>query len=120
MFRLIYMFRKYAFIVIVGGLIAMSTAYAAEQEPFWPQFHGPRRDNLSTEQGLLKKWPEKLRRYFPLMWRPASRPMERYRRSRISRVPVCGLLPMEKPMRVWADPYSGRNHYDTHASQNGF
>ncbi|MHC4489515.1 MAG: PQQ-binding-like beta-propeller repeat protein [Planctomycetota bacterium] len=25
----------------------------------WPQFHGPNRDNLSTEKGLLKKWPEK-------------------------------------------------------------
>jgi outer membrane protein assembly factor BamB len=24
----------------------------------WPQFHGPRRDNLSTETGLLKQWPE--------------------------------------------------------------
>jgi len=24
----------------------------------WPQFHGPRRDNLSTETGLLKRWPE--------------------------------------------------------------
>jgi outer membrane protein assembly factor BamB len=24
----------------------------------WPQFHGPRRDNISTETGLLKKWPE--------------------------------------------------------------
>ncbi|NQT87334.1 PQQ-like beta-propeller repeat protein [bacterium] len=24
----------------------------------WPQFHGPKRDNMSTETGLLKKWPE--------------------------------------------------------------
>jgi len=24
----------------------------------WPQFHGPNRDNISTETGLLKKWPE--------------------------------------------------------------
>jgi len=23
----------------------------------WPQFHGPRRDNKSTETGLLKRWP---------------------------------------------------------------
>jgi len=23
----------------------------------WPQFHGPRRDNISTETGLLKRWP---------------------------------------------------------------
>lgn len=24
----------------------------------WPQFHGPRRDNVSTETGLLTRWPE--------------------------------------------------------------
>jgi outer membrane protein assembly factor BamB len=24
----------------------------------WPQFHGPRGDNISTETGLLKQWPE--------------------------------------------------------------
>ena len=24
----------------------------------WPQFHGPRRDNISTETGLLKRWPK--------------------------------------------------------------
>ena len=30
-----------------------SPAHAAE----WPQFHGPRRDNLSDETGLLKQWP---------------------------------------------------------------
>jgi len=23
----------------------------------WPQFHGPRRDNISTETNLLKRWP---------------------------------------------------------------
>jgi len=26
--------------------------------PCWPQFHGPGRDNMSTETGLLKQWPE--------------------------------------------------------------
>jgi hypothetical protein len=25
---------------------------------WWPQFHGPNRDNVSTETGLLKEWPE--------------------------------------------------------------
>ncbi len=24
----------------------------------WPEFHGPNRDNVSTEKGLLKQWPE--------------------------------------------------------------
>jgi len=28
------------------------------EQSFWPQFHGPNRDNISTEKGLLKKWPE--------------------------------------------------------------
>ncbi|MBW8042269.1 MAG: PQQ-like beta-propeller repeat protein [Planctomycetes bacterium] len=28
------------------------------KQAFWPQFHGPNRDNISTEKGLLKKWPE--------------------------------------------------------------
>ena len=23
----------------------------------WPQFHGPRRDNVSRETGLLERWP---------------------------------------------------------------
>ena len=32
--------------------------YGVDQKSFWPQFHGPNRDNISTEKGLLKKWPE--------------------------------------------------------------
>jgi outer membrane protein assembly factor BamB len=28
------------------------------QQPFWPEFHGPERDNISKETGLLKRWPE--------------------------------------------------------------
>ncbi|MFC1718081.1 PQQ-binding-like beta-propeller repeat protein [Candidatus Poribacteria bacterium] len=28
------------------------------EECYWPQFHGPRRDNLSGDTGLLKRWPE--------------------------------------------------------------
>jgi len=27
-------------------------------DSFWPQFHGPRRDNISDETGLLKIWPK--------------------------------------------------------------
>ena len=26
--------------------------------PYWPQFRGPKNDNLSTETGLLKEWPK--------------------------------------------------------------
>jgi len=38
------------------GNVAIRPAHAAASED-WPQFHGPRRDNISTETGLLKKWP---------------------------------------------------------------
>ncbi len=27
-------------------------------EPAWPAFHGPKADNISTDTGLLKTWPE--------------------------------------------------------------
>lgn len=39
-------------------LMGMGSSFVAADAPYWPQFHGPRRDNLSTETGLLKKWPE--------------------------------------------------------------
>jgi len=29
-----------------------------EGQPWWPCFHGPERDNISRETGLLKEWPE--------------------------------------------------------------
>ncbi len=41
------------------SLILTSLTYADIQDSFWPQFHGPNRDNISTEKGLLKKWPQK-------------------------------------------------------------
>ncbi len=31
---------------------------AAGQPAFWPRFHGPKGDNISTEVGLLKSWPD--------------------------------------------------------------
>ncbi len=50
--------RQVISVMLIGGLILTSIAYAADQDSFWPQFHGPNRDNISTEKGLLKKWPE--------------------------------------------------------------
>lgn len=35
-------------------------------EPSWPTFHGPERDNIVRETGLLKKWPEQGP---PLLWK---------------------------------------------------
>ena len=58
MFTSLAIIRQYIYIMLIGGLIVKSVAYAADQDPFWPQFHGPNRDNLSTEKGLLKEWPE--------------------------------------------------------------
>jgi len=31
---------------------------AADESPWWPQFHGPQRDNMSGDTGLLKSWPD--------------------------------------------------------------
>ena len=33
------------------------TGAAMAAVPVWPRFHGPQGDNISTETGLLKKWP---------------------------------------------------------------
>jgi outer membrane protein assembly factor BamB len=44
-------------------LALLPAAAAAQQRPAaaapadWPQWHGPNRNNLSTETGLLKQWP---------------------------------------------------------------
>ncbi|MEI7733593.1 MAG: PQQ-binding-like beta-propeller repeat protein [Verrucomicrobiota bacterium] len=38
-------------------LLNLSPAAAAASEPTWPTFHGPNRDNLVTEIGLMKTWP---------------------------------------------------------------
>jgi len=38
---------------------------AAHDEPSWPQFHGPQRDNLSRETGLKASWPQEGP---PLVW----------------------------------------------------
>jgi Tol biopolymer transport system component len=32
--------------------------FSAAPSTDWPQFHGPRRDNVSAEKGLLESWPE--------------------------------------------------------------
>ncbi len=50
--------------VCLGGALLCHPVWAADA-PSWPQFHGPRRDNISTEAGLLEKWPEKGP---PLLW----------------------------------------------------
>ncbi|MHA1571527.1 MAG: PQQ-binding-like beta-propeller repeat protein [Alphaproteobacteria bacterium] len=37
---------------------ALLTAAASAETPDWPQFHGPGRDAMCSETGLMKSWPE--------------------------------------------------------------
>jgi len=41
-----------------GAGTSPAAAPAGAKGGFWPQFHGPNRDNLSAETGLLARWPE--------------------------------------------------------------
>lgn len=50
--------RQRTFIILICALIGTSVACGSDSNPYWPQFHGPNRDNQSTEKGLLKKWPD--------------------------------------------------------------
>ncbi len=40
---------------VLMAAVALTTVEATASD--WPQFHGPRRDNVSDETGLLKQWP---------------------------------------------------------------
>jgi len=40
-----------------GSLCPIATAQTPGDGGFWPQFHGPLRNNISQETGLLKWWP---------------------------------------------------------------
>lgn len=40
------------------ALIVSATIHSPAKASSWPQFHGPNRDNISAETGLLKTWPQ--------------------------------------------------------------
>lgn len=44
----------------IGAVLTLHVAWAAANDSVasWPEFHGPGRANVSTEKGLLKKWPD--------------------------------------------------------------
>jgi outer membrane protein assembly factor BamB len=42
----------------IGLMLAVLTTESAA-DTTWPQWRGPKRDDVSTDTGLLKKWPEK-------------------------------------------------------------
>lgn len=44
-------------LVLLAILRIGPTTASGEEDPFWPQFHGPKRDNISSDRGLLKQWP---------------------------------------------------------------
>jgi len=50
--------RQITSLIFTLSVFLTSITYAVDQKSFWPQFHGPNRDNISTEKGLLKKWPK--------------------------------------------------------------
>jgi outer membrane protein assembly factor BamB len=43
--------------IVTCSVLTVGTVALAEA-PSWPVFHGPNGDNISTETGLLKTWPE--------------------------------------------------------------
>ena len=44
--------------LVVAGLLSKCADAPAGEGPFWPQFHGPNRDNRSSDTGLLETWPQ--------------------------------------------------------------
>ena len=48
--------RRRLLLCVVGVVFVVIAVTGSAAE--WPQFHGPRRDNISGETGLLKQWPE--------------------------------------------------------------
>jgi len=46
-----------ASITLISVFLAAFATHSAPQTCSWPQFHGPNRNNISTETGLLKTWP---------------------------------------------------------------
>ena len=42
--------------LLLVGTVGLSAAEVGTSAD-WPEFHGPRRDNLSADRGLLKTWP---------------------------------------------------------------
>jgi outer membrane protein assembly factor BamB len=49
-----------------SDVVSTSTSAAIPAgTPFWPRFHGPKGDNLSSDTGLLKEWPKSGP---PLLW----------------------------------------------------
>lgn len=57
-------FLSAACFIVMAGLLSTSGVDAP-----WPAFHGPKRDNLSGETGLLRQWPQDGP---PLLWKSTN------------------------------------------------
>jgi outer membrane protein assembly factor BamB len=44
--------------IVLLGTLCTGTLVVAADAPHWPRFHGPKGDNISTDTGLLQKWPD--------------------------------------------------------------
>jgi outer membrane protein assembly factor BamB len=49
---------SYLRILLLLILINMSAVVFAADDATWPSFHGPRRDNISNDTGLIQNWPQ--------------------------------------------------------------
>ena len=49
---------KLVAVFFVMQVLLGNFTFANDDQPYWPQFHGPNGDNISIETGLLKQWPE--------------------------------------------------------------
>ena len=47
-----------AMALLTAALASTHAAAAEPAAPFWPEFHGTKRDNISRETGLLTRWPK--------------------------------------------------------------
>ena len=63
------MYRHSLIISFLVVSLGTASVLAENRVPYWPQFHGPNRDNVSTETGLLESWPDEGPQ---LVWRTAG------------------------------------------------
>jgi outer membrane protein assembly factor BamB len=48
---------RHLLIIAALAIVSLATAASAPAAGDWPQWHGPKRDNISPDTGLLKEWP---------------------------------------------------------------
>ncbi len=46
------------YVLAIAVFVQVTRADVKDGQPWWPCFHGPQRDNVSRETGLMKTWPD--------------------------------------------------------------